>query len=114
MSLFKKFGQPVATKTEKPKTSKERLAEAVKKQERLLAGEQVLSPRNTPIASWFSKGKFSPKLGNKSLFGKKFYVYEDGQQQDYLTAFVESLKSGELDEYIEKIEVGASTINAEQ
>lgn len=104
MSFFTKFGQPVATKTEKPKTTKERLAEAVKKQERILAGEQVLNPRNTPIASWFSKGKFSPKLGNKSLFGKKFYVYEKGQQREYLEAFIESLKSGELNEYIKAAE----------
>lgn len=104
MSFFQKYGQPTKSKPKKKKTVKDKLLESISKQERLLAGEQVLTPKNTIIASWFKSERFSPKVGLKSLFGKEYIYFEPGSESQLLKDFRESLLAGEFDKYIAELE----------
>lgn len=104
MNFFEKYGQPQLPKHEGKIETFDALVDCVEIQRKLLEGELINNKSGKPTKSWFIKNRFSPKLGQFSLFAGKSIFCPSGEEKRMLDDFLNSMNTGEFSELIKVLD----------
>ena len=104
MGFFDTQGAPIsASPARKAKTTQELLRQGIALQRSIINGKPVHNGKSK-VRSWFKDDAFAPRVGQFTLFDKKYISIGSKDRNTVLTDFEHALDKGEFDSFIKDIE----------